>query len=69
MKNYIKNIYYYKKPRHIYAVFCSESFIRLIDPKQSYFKKADDWFTNNYWSLLIETLFNVNQIKHEITID
>ena len=69
MDNYRKDIYYYKKPRHIYAIMCNESFINLIDPQHIKFKPVDDWFVENHWPLLVETLFKTNKIQHEITLE
>lgn len=52
----------------MYAIFCSEEFIKFIDPKGIKFKIVDDWFTTNYWPLLIESIFHPNKIRDEITI-
>ena len=69
MKDYKKEIYYYRKPHHVFAVFCSNSYIKFIDPEGNKFKIADNWFTLNHWQLLTETIFNTNKIQHEVTID
>ena len=69
MNQYKKEVYYFKKPRHIYAIFCSKEFIKFIDPYEIKFKITDDWFTANHWPLLIESIFHPNKIQHEITLE
>ena len=68
MSKYKKNVYYYKKPRHIYAIFCTEEFIKFIDPKQIKFKISDEWLNTNHWPLLIDAIFKNGKLAHEITI-
>ena len=69
MEDYKKEVYYYITPRHIYAIFCNESYIKLIDPKGIKFKISDEWFTTYHWPLLIDAIFKNGKIAHEITIE
>lgn len=69
MEDYKKEVYYYKKPRHLYAIFCNESYIKFIDPNGIKFKKADEWFNANHWSLVIDAIFKNGKLAHEITLE
>lgn len=64
-----KEVYYYKKKHYLYVIFCSKHYIKLIDPQEIKFKKADKWLNDNHWPLIVDSFFSPNKLLNEVIIN